>query len=234
MKDLQKLGGFAALIEAVTFIVGFALLVTVLAPPADSDRDPGLYVAFLADKHAVAQLWNFIIYVIFGVVLVVLALALHERLRAGAPALMPIATAFGLIWAGLVIATGMVANIGIDAVVDRAATDPVAAASIWLALEPVQEGLGGGNEIVGGLWVLLVSWAALRAGGLPRLLSLLGVVIGVAGVLTSIPALAVLAAIFGLGLIVWFAWLGVVMVRANSDQAVEPAGVLSSPHRVAD
>ena len=61
------------------------------------------------------------------------------------------------------------------------------------------DGLGGGNEIVGGLWVLLVSWAALRAGGLPRALNYLGLVIGVAGILTVVPALGELGAIFGLG-----------------------------------
>ena len=77
-------------------------------------------------------------------------------------------------------------------------------------------GLGGGNEIVGGLWVLLVRWAALRAGELPRLLNDLGLVLGVAGILhTAVPALETLGAVFGLGLIVWFVWLGIVMLRSN-------------------
>ena len=39
----------------------------------------------------------------------------------------------------------------------------------------------GEFEILGGLWILLISWAALRTGGLPRTLNYLGVVIGVAG-----------------------------------------------------
>lgn len=82
------------------------------------------------------------------------------------------------------------------------------------------EGLGGGNEIVGGLWVLLVSSAALRAGGLPRALNYLGVVIGVAGLLTVVPALGELGgAIFGLGSIAWFVWLGIVMLRESSSAA---------------
>ena len=48
----------------------------------------------------------------FGVFLVVLALALYERLKAGSPALVQMATAFGLIWAGLAIASGMIVNVG--------------------------------------------------------------------------------------------------------------------------
>ena len=83
----------------------------------------------------------------------------------------------------------------------------------------MQNGLGGGNEIVGGLWVLLLSWVALRAGGLPKVLNYLGVLIGVAGILTVVPAFDVLAAVFGLGQIVWFIWLGIVMLRGNPSAA---------------
>jgi UPF0716 family protein affecting phage T7 exclusion len=72
---------------------------------------------------------------------------------------------------------------------------------------------------VGGLWVLLVSWAALRGGGLPRALNYWGVIITVAGFLTVVPALEMLATIFGLGLIVWFAWLGIVMLRGSQSTA---------------
>jgi hypothetical protein len=214
MNDLQKLGGIAALIEAATFVVGFGLLFTLLAPLA-GDVDPGQLVAFLADNQAIMYAWNLIIYVVFGIFLVVLALALYDRLKAGSPALVRTATAFGLIWAGLVIASGMVANDALGTVVDLYARDPAQAALVWVALDSVRNGLGGGNEIVGGLWVLLVSWAALRTGGLPRALNYLGVVIGVAGILTIIPALEALGAVFGLGLIVWFVWLGIVMVRSR-------------------
>ena len=221
MNDLQKAGGIAALIEAATFVVGFGLLFTLLAPMATGELDPGQTVAFAAEHQAVIQLWNLIIYVVFGIVLVVLALALHARLRSGAPTLMPIATAFRLIWAGLVIASGMVANIGIGAVVDLYASDPDRAAAVWLALEPVQQGLGGGNEIVGGLWVILVSWAASRAEGLPKALPYLGVVVGLAGILTTVPALALLGAVFGFGLIAWFAWLGIVLLRTSPSPATD-------------
>jgi hypothetical protein len=115
----------------------------------------------------------------------------------------------------------MIFNVGIDTVVDLYGKDPAQAASVWLAISSVQEGLGGGNEIVGGLWVLLVSWAALRARGLPKALNYLGVLIGVAGILTVVPALGVLTDVFGLSQIVWFAWLGIVMLRdSQSSQPI--------------
>ncbi|MGA7758441.1 MAG: hypothetical protein WCA57_11425 [Ilumatobacteraceae bacterium] len=59
--------------------------------------------------------------------------------------------------AGLAIAAGMVSNIAIGTVTDLNDTDPAAAETVWSALDSVQNGLGGGNEIAGGVWILLVS-----------------------------------------------------------------------------
>jgi hypothetical protein len=215
INDLQKMGGISALIEAAVYVVGFGVFVFLL----DSSGYVGSVqkVAFLADHKTTLYIANLLIYVVFGVFLVVLALALHERLKAGSPAMVQVATALGLIWAGLVIGSGMIANIGMDFVVDMYEVDPDQAATIWLAISSVQEGLGGGNEIVGGLWVLLISWAALTSGGLPRTLNYLGLVIGLAGILTAVPTLAVLMDVFGIGQIIWFAWLGIVMLRRSSS-----------------
>ncbi len=124
MNDLQKMGGVAALIEAATFVVGIALALTILAPYATGNLDPGQTVAFLADNGAILYVWNLTIYVLFGVFLVVLVLALYERLKAGSPAMAQTASAFGLIWAGLVIASGMIFSIGLGTVVDLYGEDP--------------------------------------------------------------------------------------------------------------
>ena len=67
--------------------------------------------------------------------------------------------------------------------------------------------------------MLLVSWAALRAGGLPKALNYLGVVVGVAGLISAFPGLRDVGMIFGLGQIVWFVWLGIVMLRSSPDAA---------------
>ena len=82
MLRLQKIGGIAALVEAGTFIVGFALYFTVLATAdyGSLDVDPLQHVRFLVDHQGIMYAWNLIIYVLFGVCLVVLALALYERL----------------------------------------------------------------------------------------------------------------------------------------------------------
>lgn len=138
--------------------------------------------------------------------------------------MMQVATAFGLIWAVLVIASGMVANIGSGVVVDLYNSEPAQAATVWLAIDTMVDGIGGGNEIVGGLWLLLVSWAALRVGEFPKALNYLGVVVGAAGIISALPALGEIGGmIFGFGQLVWFFWLGIVMLRSSKSVATEEA-----------
>ena len=217
MRGMQKIGGVAALIAACTFIIGIVMFATVLMDYTTGDPTLAESVAFLVDNQATLYIWNVIIFIVFGLALVPVVLALHERLRSGSPALAQTSTAFGLIWVGLVLAAGMVTNISIGTVADLNDTDPARAESVWSALDAVQNGLGGGNELAGGVWVLLVSLAALRTAALPTALNYLGVISGVAGLVTIVPSLEAVGAVFGIGLIIWFAWLGVILLREDHD-----------------
>ena len=66
---------------------------------------------------------------------IVLSLALYDRMKSDAPALMQVATAIGMIWASSLIASGMVANAGLATVVGLYARDPVQAAATWQGIE---------------------------------------------------------------------------------------------------
>jgi len=225
MDQRQRIGGVAALVEAATFIVGIVMSVTVLSDYTLGDATPGESVAFLVDNEVALYIWNLIIFIVFGIALVPLVLALHERLKTGSPALAQASAAFGLIWGGLVLAAGMVTNIGIGTVADLYDTDPAQAETVWSALDSVQNGLGGGNEIAGGVWVLLVSLAAFRTEALPTALNYLGAISGVAGLITIVPPLEAVGAVFGLGLIVWFVWLGIIMLGGTRDVTTETPGL---------
>ncbi len=217
MKPLRKYGGLAALYLAVAYLIGMVIFLVVLDYPSISD--PAQKVALLVEMPAVTFVTNLLMYVFFGVGLIVLALALYQRLQAGAPALMQVATAIGIIWAGSLIASGMVANAGIAPAVARYAHDPAQAALAWQGIETVASGLGNGNgEILGGLWVLLVSLAALRTGGLPKGLNILGLLVGAVGIVSLIPGLTDLVGAFGLGQVIWFVWLAIVLLRSKGDQ----------------
>jgi hypothetical protein len=219
MKNLQKMGGIAALYLAVAYLTGIVLFLFVLDYP--SITEPAKKVALLVDKQLVFYITNLLLYVIFGVFLVVLALALYERLNAASPAIIRTATVIGFIWAGALIASGMVANAGIAPVVALYGKDPAQAAMTWLAVESVANGLGGANgEILGGLFTLLVSWAALQVSGLPKGLNYLGILVGVVGIVSTVPGLSDLAGLWGMSQILWFVWLGIVLLRRSPSAAV--------------
>jgi hypothetical protein len=221
MNTLRKFGGTAALYLASAYLIGMLIFIAVLDYP--SITDPAQKVSLLVAKQMLIFSTNLLMYVFFGVFLIVLSLALYDRLKSGAQALMQAATAIGLIWAGSLIASGMVANAGITPVVDLYAKDPAQAALTWQAIETMANGLGNGNgEILGGLWVLLVSLAALRADGLPKGLNILGSLVGAVGILSLIPGLTEgLTGVFGLCQIIWFIWLGIVLLRGNPGETAE-------------
>ncbi|MDY7102299.1 MAG: DUF4386 family protein [Actinomycetota bacterium] len=212
--SLTRIGGIAALVEAATFVVGIALFATVLSDYATGDPTPAESVSFVVDNQGALYAWYLITLIVFGIALVPLALALHRRIR-DAGGLAQTATAFGVIWSGLILATGMIDNIGLGVVSDLADTDPTQAEAVWSSLDAITNGLGGGNELAGGIWVLLVSVAALQTRALPRSLNVLGIVSAAAGLVTVVPGLEDVGLIFGLGLIVWFTWLGAVLVRSE-------------------
>jgi hypothetical protein len=221
MKTLQKFGGIAALYMAVAYLIGMVIFLVVLDYPSISD--PAQKVAMLVEMKMVFYSSNLLMYVFFGVFLIVLALALYDRLKSGAPAVMQVATAIGIIWAGSLVASGMVSNAGIEPVVALYANDPAQAALTWQGIESVVIGLGNGNgEILGGFWTLLVSLAALRAGGLPKGVTMLGLLVGAVGIISIIPGLTeVMSGVFGLSQIIWYVWLGIVLLLSSPGRAAQ-------------
>ena len=231
MKNLQKIGGVAALIDAATYLVSLGLLFTLLAPMANTDLDFGPFMAFYIKNQTLVFIWHLTMYMINGVFLVILALALYERLKAGSPAMAQTATVLGLIWAALVFTSGLITNHGLNVVVDLYGKDPAQAATVKLLLDTVTTGIDSSDRFLGCLWVLLISWAAMRAEGLPKALNYLGMVLGVAGLIsTAAPVLTDLGVAFGLGIIVWWIWLGIVMLRSNPSTVAQKTDAFMSRH----
>jgi hypothetical protein len=214
VNNLQKIGGVSALLESIIYVSAFLFFGAFWNFPVDADSVKQF--AFLAENKVTLSIVNLIMYVLFGIILAVLVIALHERLKGNTPILSQIASIFGIIWVGLVIASGMIANIGLASVLELSAKDPEQAMTVWRAIYSVVEGLGGGNEVVGGIWVLLLSSAALKGNELSKILNYFGVFIGIIGILTIYPA-EVLTEIFGISQIVWFCWLGVSMLTSNKS-----------------
>ncbi|MEZ4503093.1 MAG: DUF4386 family protein [Dehalococcoidia bacterium] len=207
----SRAGAIGALTAAATFVFGIALFVTSLSDYIDATAPES--VEFLVGHQSTLFAWYLVIFLVFGVAIIPLARALHRRLADISPQLADIGAIFAYIWAGLMFATGMISNIGITAVADLNETDPEAAEALWSSIDTVTDGLGGGNELVGGMWILLVSLAAWGTKRLPTGLNVLGIISAAAGLITLVPGLSDVGIIFGLGSIAWFAWTGIVLLR---------------------
>ncbi|WP_342077085.1 hypothetical protein [Yoonia sp. SS1-5] len=232
MKDPRFWGGTAAFVCAGTYIFGFVVLLTLLAPSGygANDADPAAIAAFIAENTGLMIIWNLAIYVVNGLALAALAVTLGMYFAGTSPHLAQMVRSFGMLWATLVVGAGMVANVGIAAVAEKFATAPDDAVRIWEVISLVENGLGGGNEIAGSVWAILIAIAAMALPRPPRALALFSVVIGVSGLLTIIPQTGELpGAIFGLGYIVWFIWVGILLIRdgrqAQAGRPVSTAGL---------
>ncbi len=212
--SLHMLGGFAGLICAGTYLFGFVFLVTVLAPLGygTGQIDADAVVAFIDARPAFLTVWNSVIYILNALALVVLVMALHALLKPATPRWADVTVALGLIWATLVLGAGMIANVAVEQAAFLFPSDPAQAAARWGILHAVELGLGGGNEIAGGVWIGSVSLAGMIGHSLGKMVVGLGVLTGVGGMLTLIPALGDIAgAIFGLGAIAWFIAIGLTL-----------------------
>lgn len=211
MKNLQKMGGFAALLMAAAYVAMMLIFVVVLKYATITD--PAQKLALLTAQPNMFFLTNILGYVFFGVFLVVLSLALYERLKDGSTGMLLVGVVLGIIWAGSLVASGMVMNAAIAPTVALYGNDPALAANNWSLVETLSGGLGNANgEILGGLFTLLISWAALKSGKLPKALSILGLLVGVVGIVSLAPMLNSLAMLFGVLQIVWFIWLGIILL----------------------
>ncbi|SMR81559.1 hypothetical protein SAMN04488030_2029 [Aliiroseovarius halocynthiae] len=209
--NLPRLGSIAAFICAATYIYGFAVFLAVLEPAGFSapETNAEQLIAILTQNAALISSWYLIIYVLNAIALTVLVVALYATSHATQPDLAKLSGAFGLIWCVLILGAGMMANVGLSTTLGI--EDPVEAARMWRVVTTVENGIGGGNEIAGGVWIIVTSLAA-RAFISPAL-RWTGIVIGACGLMTMIPLLEPAGMVFGLGFIAWFVWMGFALRR---------------------
>lgn len=221
---MQRIGGIAALACAATYIFGFALLVTVFADSGfgTNEIDAAGLVRFTVENQALMITWNTVIYVLNSLALAVLVVSLSRRLKAKSPDWGTMTLAFGLIWTTLVLGAGMIGNVTTERMAALAPNDFEMAVQTWVALHAVELGLGGGNEIAGGVWILCVSLGGLLHRAFGKIVIGLGLLTGIGGLLTILPPLGdVAGAVFGLGAIAWFIAVGLALLFKRDGVAMQ-------------
>lgn len=206
MRKVEYVSGICAILLAIIYIGAFIYFGAFWAYPHSAEVSEQL--KYLTDNHLVISSVYFSIYALFGVVLSVLVLGLYENHSTPKTAFISkLATLFGALWVGLVIASGMIFVIGLNSVVDLASTNISRASETWHIVTLLTESLGGGNELVGGVWVLLISLCNLFGNVFSKWLNYIGLVVGAAGIATIYPA-DIFTEIFGISQIIWFLWVG--------------------------
>lgn len=211
MASFSRLGSMAAFLCAATYLFGIVMMVVVLEPAGYQavDATPQQQITFLSQNATALSSWYLGIYILNAIALTVLVGALHNASHPTEPVLAQLSAAFGLIWCVLVFGAGMIANVGLSVVLGM--PDPIEAARMWHVVSTIENGLGGGNEIAGGVWIIVTSLAARAI--LSPALRWTGIVIGACGLATILPSLEVFGMVFGLGFIAWFIWIGLALRR---------------------
>ncbi|MTI22254.1 DUF4386 family protein [Fulvivirga sp. RKSG066] len=215
-KKLKYLGGLSAIAEAITYILGFILFFGVLDTSGITSAQERLQ--FFINNRDIYILGYFIIGIAFSFILIILVQSIDQYFKSHAPYLMKFVSGVGYTWSVLVMASSLIFISSLEILETYFLEDPSQALIIHRTTNVIVDALGGGIEIVGAIWVLTISFVGLTVRKFSAWLHYLGILVGLAGTLTLLSSLSYFSqstffqstqAIFGLGQIVWFVWLGI-------------------------
>lgn len=207
----EVLGAFTSMGMALCYVFMFVVYGVLLPSPAS--QEVGDIIAFLTENALLLAVTNGVGYLLFGCLLLVTVQSVHKVIHTGFSILLNSASVFGVLWVGLMMCAGMIELIAMHKVSELSLAGSEQAVPLFYAASTIANALGGGIEIVGGLWVLLLSIAGLRAGTLSKGVHILGIWVGIFGVLTLLHTVSELKEVFGLSQILWFVWLGVALLK---------------------
>ena len=163
-----------------------------------------------------------VIGLVFSLSLLLLNIALKDNIKPHSELVANYLHGIGSVWATIVIASTFVFLVSLSSLSDSIETNAEQSIVVLQTIDIVVNALGGGIEILGAIWVFLVSFAGLKYQQNAKLTHMFGLVVAIAGVLTLLsgfsmlekhPLFEVSTAIFGLGQIVWFVLIGVQFLR---------------------
>ncbi len=210
---LNMVGGLSSITMALCYISLFVLFGAVIEWPQDAEKIE--VISFMHQNRMLLDIAYGVGYLLFGVVLCITVQAAHAMLSDPKSAMLNTASIFGIIWVMLVLAAGMIRLLSFESMYALYETQPEQAINMLNISNVIVDGLGGGIELAGGVWVFLLSLVGLRRGQ-AKGLNYLGLVVGMFGMLTVLHTVPYLKELFGLSQIVWFIWLGVFLMKDSS------------------
>ncbi|GHG60204.1 hypothetical protein GCM10010919_03460 [Alishewanella longhuensis] len=209
---ILQAGGVAAFGMAFCYISVAVIFFGLITLPPDLDS-LGRLQYFLQQQYLWGAIGYGIGYLVFGVLLAILLQALRQAIAEPQSALAGLAERFGNVWLVLMMASGMVALLSMEMTLRLLDTNTEQALALHNTYQLLTNALGGGIELVGGLWALLLSMAGLKHNVFSKSLYSLGIIVGSLGIATVLHTLPYLKDAFGITQFIWFIWLGVTLLR---------------------
>lgn len=210
-RQLKPLAGAAFIAMALCYITLFVIYGAVLSTPTDvSTADK---IAYLIENKGLVNFTFVLGYVLFACLLCFCVYVIGGLFQPVSQPAMAMATLFGYFWVVVLLCAGMIGISANELLASYSVTSPAAAETIYYARTLMLEGLGGGIEFIGGVWLLILGAVGWRHGLFSKSLSAFTLLKGAIGVLTLVCADSVLRDLFGITGIVWFIWMGIVMIK---------------------
>lgn len=201
MTFCKKLATISALYGGLSYIGGIFVYLYLLQ--YDSATSASEQLAIISSYPVLVHITTLHIYVIFSFGIIVLATYLYLKLKDKQPILGLLGLISGVIWATILIASGFI-TMGVTTLLING-TPASELVSAWQSIDIIQNALGGGNELIGGVFTGLISLALYKArfGGVAT--SILGALVFIGGTVSALPYLADIGiGIFVISQILWF------------------------------
>jgi hypothetical protein len=201
MKLFKKLAAISAVYGGLSYIGGIFVYLQLLQ--YDSVSTASEQLAIIGNNPVLVHITTLHIYVLFSFGIILLATYLYLKLKDQQPALGLLSLITGVIWSTLLIASGFI-SMGVTALL-MSGTTVSELAYAWQVIDIVSNALGGGNELIGGVFAGLVSLALYKVRGSSIVTSILGIFVLIGGVISALPYLADIGiGIFVISQIPWF------------------------------
>ena len=213
-KKYRLIGALSGFYLALAYLIGIIIFLVVLKySEITNDVDK---VKILYEYKFVTFFTNILMYVLFGPIFVIFILSLKNKFCDYKSPLFDFSAIIGYIWAGCLVASGMIANAGIEPVLSLYNNDIEKASSLWKIIDIISMGVGNGNgEILGGIFTLAFSIFALKNKLLNNGINILGIIIGIIGIISLVPILNDLGGVFGITQMIWFMCVGISFLIKN-------------------
>lgn len=201
MTLFKKLAAISAAYGGLSYIGG--IVVYLLLLKYDSATSAAEQLDIISSNSVLVHITTLHIYVIFSFGIILLATYLYLRLKNQQPILSLLSLITGVIWATILIASGFISMAVTTLLMNGTAVSDLT--SSWQAIDIISNALGGGNELMGGIFTGLLSLAIYRARYSGVATSILGALVFIGGTISALPYLADIGiGIFVISQILWF------------------------------